>query len=193
MLLRTDNAAVSWMKNLKHPTGQVARCLEVLGTYNLTVTHRPGLQHRNAYTLSRTPCTKCAKQQSLHKGDNSDDDSVAEARERITEPPKYLVEPLSDPRQNSDTPAEPEYCAEVVTRHQLKSSSAFMPVLAVLQDWSPKEIETEQNSDPSLSVIIQNLQQSKRPTWQEIGECSTTSKSLWRMWDRISLHDCVLF
>ena len=35
VLLRTYNAAVSWMKNLKKPTGQTARWLQELGTYNL--------------------------------------------------------------------------------------------------------------------------------------------------------------
>ena len=51
ILLRTDNSAVSWMKNLKNPTGQVARWLQELETYNLTVTHRPGRS-----TLMRTHC-----------------------------------------------------------------------------------------------------------------------------------------
>ena len=41
-VLRTDNAAVSWMRSLKNPTGQVARWLQDLGEYDLIVTHRPG-------------------------------------------------------------------------------------------------------------------------------------------------------
>ena len=48
VLLWTNNAAVSWMKNLKNPTGQVARWLEELGNYNMTVVHR----HGNADALS---------------------------------------------------------------------------------------------------------------------------------------------
>ncbi|KAH3798323.1 hypothetical protein DPMN_151921 [Dreissena polymorpha] len=36
------------MRNLKNPTGQVACWLEELGTYDLNVTHRGGLTHRNA-------------------------------------------------------------------------------------------------------------------------------------------------
>ncbi|CAG2220964.1 unnamed protein product [Mytilus edulis] len=42
VLLRTDNAAVSWLQSLKDPTGQVARWLQTLGTYNFKVTHRAG-------------------------------------------------------------------------------------------------------------------------------------------------------
>ena len=45
VLLRTDNSAVSWMRNLKKPTGQVARWLQEPGTYDLTVVHRPGKRH----------------------------------------------------------------------------------------------------------------------------------------------------
>jgi hypothetical protein len=54
VLLRTDNSAVSWMRNLK--TGQTARWLQELGTYDLTVVHRPGQKHVNADALSRIPC-----------------------------------------------------------------------------------------------------------------------------------------
>ncbi|KAH3826198.1 hypothetical protein DPMN_128094 [Dreissena polymorpha] len=52
------------MRNLKDATGQVARWLEELGTYDLTVTHCAGLTNRNADALSRSPCSKCAKQES---------------------------------------------------------------------------------------------------------------------------------
>ena len=62
VLLRTDNAAVSWMRNLKKPTGQVARWLQELGTYDLTVVHRPGKRHVDADALSRMPYNACKRQ-----------------------------------------------------------------------------------------------------------------------------------
>lgn len=62
VILRTDNSAVSWVKNLKNPTGQLARWLQELGNYNLTITHRPGRKHTNADALSRHPCKVCARQ-----------------------------------------------------------------------------------------------------------------------------------
>ncbi|KAH3806724.1 hypothetical protein DPMN_135048 [Dreissena polymorpha] len=66
------------MKNQKHPTGQVARWLQELGTYNLEVTHRSGSQHRNADALSRNPCCNCARQQRLS-------DEVSEQQTATTE------------------------------------------------------------------------------------------------------------
>lgn len=55
VLLRTDNAAISWMKSLKNPTGQTARWLQQIETYNLEITHRAGKKHSNADALSRRP------------------------------------------------------------------------------------------------------------------------------------------
>ena len=58
-LVRTDHGALRWLMNFKNPEGQVARWIEVLGTYNFTIEHRPGKQHLNADGLSRRPCTEC--------------------------------------------------------------------------------------------------------------------------------------
>ncbi|WAR09811.1 LOW QUALITY PROTEIN: hypothetical protein MAR_034887 [Mya arenaria] len=49
VLLRTHYATLSWvLKFKKNTTVQVARWLRELRTYNLTVTHRSGTQHRKA-------------------------------------------------------------------------------------------------------------------------------------------------
>ena len=46
ILLRTDNAAVSWMRSLKTPSGQMARWLQEVSTYNLIVTHSESTEMR---------------------------------------------------------------------------------------------------------------------------------------------------
>ena len=65
ILLRTDNIAVSWLRSLKAPTGQVARWLQRLETYNITAEHRPGKSHVTAGALSRRPCKVCQRQETL--------------------------------------------------------------------------------------------------------------------------------
>ena len=62
VVVRPDNAAVSWMKNLKAPTGQTARWLQLIGNYDLKVVHRAGRIHSNADALSRIPCSSCRRQ-----------------------------------------------------------------------------------------------------------------------------------
>ena len=52
---RTDHGSLRWLMNFKNPEGQVARWLEVLSTFSITVEHRPGRLHGNADGLSRKP------------------------------------------------------------------------------------------------------------------------------------------
>ncbi|PIK55024.1 hypothetical protein BSL78_06756 [Apostichopus japonicus] len=58
-LVRTDHGALRWLLNFKQPEGQIARWLEMLGTYNYEIQHRPGSKHGNADALSRRPCVDC--------------------------------------------------------------------------------------------------------------------------------------
>ncbi|ROT85912.1 hypothetical protein C7M84_003952 [Penaeus vannamei] len=54
--IRTDHAALRWLKTLKEPEGQLARWLGKLEQYNYQVVHRAGCVHSNADSLSRRPC-----------------------------------------------------------------------------------------------------------------------------------------
>lgn len=60
-LLRTDHGSLRWLFNFKSPEGQLARWLEVLGTYDFEIQHRPGLKHSNCDSLSRHPCHQCGR------------------------------------------------------------------------------------------------------------------------------------
>ena len=183
VLLRTDNAAVSWMRNLKQPTGQVARWLETLGTYNFTVIHRAGLQHRNADALSRAPCTKCARQQELNE--------VATGDESFTVTASATTQ--SDHIHNTEA-NEAAYTARVVTRSQVDPLSVFKQSVPVIPNWSLDEIRALQRTDTCLGPIIRLMEESStQPSWQQVVGGSLSSKTLWRMWDRLSLHDGCLF
>ena len=61
VLIRTDHAALKWVMAFKEPEGQVARWLQVLDTYDVTIEHRPGRLHGNADGLSRIPCRQCGR------------------------------------------------------------------------------------------------------------------------------------
>jgi hypothetical protein len=51
--------------NFKEPQGQLARWLEVLNQYNMTIQHRGGKQHTNADALSRLETDKPCKEMSI--------------------------------------------------------------------------------------------------------------------------------
>jgi len=54
--VRTDHAALTWLRRLREPIGQQARWLEVMEEFDFVIEHRPGSKHKNADALSRRPC-----------------------------------------------------------------------------------------------------------------------------------------
>ena len=71
-LVRTDHAALVWLKNLKNIQGMLARWLAKLQQFNFDIVHRPGAQHGNADGLSRCPqCERgsCAPTTNTHQTD----------------------------------------------------------------------------------------------------------------------------
>ena len=57
-LLRTDHAALTYLRRTPEPVGQSARYLDKLAEYDFELQHRPGAQHQNADALSRRPCER---------------------------------------------------------------------------------------------------------------------------------------
>jgi len=58
-LVRTDHAALHWLRRTPEPIGQQGRWLEILEGFTFTIEHRPGRLHTNADALSRRPCRQC--------------------------------------------------------------------------------------------------------------------------------------
>ena len=56
--VRTDHAALSWLKRTPDPIGQQARWLEQMEEFDFVVEHRSGKRHGNADAMSRRPCLK---------------------------------------------------------------------------------------------------------------------------------------
>ena len=62
-VIRTDHAALTWLRKVSEPIGQQARWLEQLEEYDFQIVHRAGIKHGNADSLSRKPCdkTRCCR------------------------------------------------------------------------------------------------------------------------------------
>ena len=54
-VIRTDHAALSWLKRTPEPIGQNTRWLELVEEYDFVTKHRPGQKHGNADAFSRHP------------------------------------------------------------------------------------------------------------------------------------------
>jgi len=55
-IVRSDHAALSFLKRTKEPVAQQARWLDFIKQFDLKVEHRAGTSHRAADALSRRPC-----------------------------------------------------------------------------------------------------------------------------------------
>ena len=68
--LRTDYAAILWLRRIPEPVGQQARSLEILEEFDFSVKHRPGRLHGNADAFSRDPCynRRCCKPEATDEG-----------------------------------------------------------------------------------------------------------------------------
>ena len=171
VFLRTDNSAVSWMKNLKTPTGQMARWIQELGVYDLTVVHRKGRKHTNADALSRVPCKVCRR--------------YADKPEDIGE-----IEELEQCNIEANDNVLVTNHVRVVTRSQIENKH----MTELLEGWDSETIKQDQKSDEDIGTIygiIENEQ--AKPTWRDISAASPHTKILWAQWDRLSIHSGMLY
>ena len=58
-VIRTDHAALLWLRKTPEPIGQQSRWLEQLEAFDFSIEHRPGVKHSNADAMSRLPCPQC--------------------------------------------------------------------------------------------------------------------------------------
>ncbi|CAG2220985.1 unnamed protein product [Mytilus edulis] len=205
VLLRTDNAAVSWLQSLKDPTGQVARWLQTLGTYNFKVTHRAGRKHTNADAMSRNPCKSCKHQEDLNQAENDNEREKSENSvechsnlEKQEETVKHLATPLTEA---DETPDITEITGLIpgniraVTRSELKEQQNEMKVNeALLGGWEPSEIRQQQLEDDNIGKVFAAFESgSQKPPWESISSGTSALKTLWGQWDRLEIHGGVLY
>lgn len=206
--LRTDNAAVSWLKSLKNPSGQVARWLQVLGTYNMTVSHRSGKKHSNADALSRAPCKVCRRQTNL----NNDDKETADDTGDNLDECHYVVEIANEMDENyqneneattqEPNPTEPDNLnrnkenkpnAEI-SRAITRSKTSEIRNSQLLEGWEQSKIRQEQLSDETIGPIMAAKETNQeRPAWATISAKNASMKILWAQWDRLEIHNGMLY
>ena len=183
VLVRTDNAAVSWIRSLKNPTGQIARWLQYIETYNLTVTHRPGYLHTNADALSRAPCKSCKHQEKLNQAEQ---DQI-EAASQLSPP----MTPPNNPPDNLNDPLPIRATTRGQQNKAVSQQISFSPVL--LDGWLPNDVHHEQVQDRDIGPIATAMETGQRPEWNRISQYSPSTKALWRQWDRLERHGNMLY
>ena len=169
--VRSDHQPLKWLFKLKEPTGQVARWLELLQSYDFVIDYRAGKQHGNADGMSRVPChpTSCTC--------HFDQDDLP-------------CGPCSKcaRRSTSDTLR----VSRVVTRHQ----SNFVD--SDPEPWTGKhsaqELREIQLQDKHIApVLLWKEELPERPCSSRLLDSDPETRYLWLSWDSLSVRNGVLY
>ena len=202
-IVRTDHAALNWLRHMDQPVGQNARWLEQLEEYQFTVQHRRGKRHDNADAVSRHPClnkptcTAChpkevnciavttssrTEQGTIPVADGPADNASTDFD--VTLLKQTAVEPINQGKQHLET-AEPSLSPGQCDDRDLSESLTL--------GWSSEEIFTAQSNDSDIGPIVDLISSSShKPTWKDVEFQSADVKSLWAEWERLSTKNGVL-
>ena len=158
--IRTDHGALRWLTNFKDPQGQVARWLEVLGTYNFEIEHRPGLRHGNADALSRGPCRQCG----MDDGNGAPETCQVLTREAAR-------------KQRESTPVE--------TQNEEPTPIPWVGEGAL----SAENLVKAQREDPIISRLLAWKEAGHRPSWPEVSAEGQLLKIYWAQWESLEMRD----
>ena len=211
--IRTDHAALSWLKRTPEPIGQNARWLEILGEYDYHVGVRRGKSHGNADALSRHPClsrTNCtacrptsSTSVSAHVTVEGDCDVISGQSSSTTEDQSTDVRPLkggqTDQQQliNLPDPDPGSLQEQTMVKTPIDVNRDTLSALnggeTDYSNFLPAQIAEKQRLDPELRVIIDFLESSaEKPPWSAIEMQPASVKAIIHEWQRLSLRDNVL-
>jgi len=164
--IRTDHAALTYLKRTPEPVGQQSRWLDLLAEFHFTIQHRPGISHGNSDALSRRPCVReiaGSCQQCQYKtrktcfGNRSKEKSVSQ--EEIA------------------TDVTPEF------------------VLAVGDNpFASDQIRQAQSDDIDISAVLGWMETNDQaPPWTVANQHQEEARILWAQWDSLVCLDHVLY
>ena len=185
-IVRTDHNSLTWLMSFKNIEGQLARWMEELSQFDMSVVHRAGKLHANADALSRIPdeLEYCPNYQS----------GVA-----LSKLPCYSAE---NPCKFCTRAEEKWSHFDEDVDYVVPFSVRKVTVTPDIPNGSPNfwfpgydqgEIRREQMDDPELSVIIGWLESKAEPTQGDISLQSPAVKHYWLMRDQLVFKDGVMF
>ena len=162
--VRTDHGALRWLLNFKNPEGQMARWIEVLQTYDITIKYRPGTQHLNADGLSRRPCESCTHCEKR------------EDKERKLAEEELLA-----------YEGQPWMCLIRGIREEPNQEKPW------IQNWTAEQLRSWQEEDPDLKALLGWKESEEKPTWQQMRGEGPILREYYIKWNQIVLQDGVLY
>jgi len=208
-VLRSDHAALTFLRSSAEPVGQQARWLDFFEIFDFELIHRAGISNQNADGLSRRPyevghknnCRQCHKSvdATLHihavttrrqtRAATDGVDNVVDSTTRETLANEY------DAAAVPDSPGRPRRRrvrrrgARRVPPHASTDMADIAP-----SGWSPAFLAAEQSADDDLRQLKEwKAGEVNKSTWFEMRGRSPTLKADWQQYDSIVIVNGVLY
>ena len=183
-LIRTDHAALRWLRNMAEPIGQQARWLASMEEYEFDIEHRPGKKHANADAMSRRPCRQCHMEEEAA--------SILSVRADEFVPDSTVVNNLTN--QTAVIHPDSNNIGTINKVPKLRTlvinEEEFNPV----EYFCPERLSQDYINDSKLSTFYSLFEQDKeRPEWNEVIGMDRITKSLWHQWYRFAKVEGVLY
>ena len=181
-LIRTDHNSLTWLLHFKYIEGQLARWLEELSQFDMTVIHRPGVKHGNADGMSRIPdeitfcdCYRAGKDPML----------LPCAKDEC----KYC------PRAHSQWSRFNDDVDDVVPLaiRSIKSDSQVELTNTFLKKYTHLELKEAQINDPNIQKLIAFLTSGQEPEQKDLSICSPEVKYFFLNRSHLVLQDDLLY
>ena len=202
-MVRTDHNSLTWLMGFKHIQGQLARWLEELAQYDMSIVHRAGKKHINADSLSRIPdpliscdcyragsspellpCQGCAFCRRAHAQWARFEEDVDDVVPLTFHTPTQQVQP-AEPQVNIQGPTLRSL--EVEEEDDREVVSTFF------EGYTQDELRRRQLEDQDLCQVIGWMEEKSNPSQATLTLCSPGIKYLWRNHQQLVLKDGVLY
>jgi len=183
IIVRTDHAALTYLKKTPEPIGQQGRWLDLLGEFDITIQHRPGRVHGNSDALSRRPCDR--------DGGPWCKQCTWSPQPAVPSTPSAAVH-VVDAVSTSDQPANVSAAVTVSEPGQSNTTvKETEPDTEVLL--SSNSVRAAQAADDELSTIIELVTNQAEPDPATIREYPETARILIAQWTSLVVIEGVLY
>lgn len=185
-VIRSDHAALQWLRHLRDPEGQLARWLARLGQYDFSVVHRPGQKHANADGLSRRPCPSECSHCSRREAPASHCRAAvtrAQSRNQAGASPVLPVSQMVPADKNHRTLSRERPSVTDNDDHPQGTPAAQLAL----------SVPEAQEKDPDIAALLPFLRAGdQRPNWKLLSAASPTTKQYWLQWEMLRLSEGTL-
>jgi transposase InsO family protein len=186
-LIRTDHAALRWLRNIAEPVGQQARWLASMEEYEFDIEHRPGKKHANADALSRRPCRQCTAEEEVMTtvwSVEAEEFIPGQAISGNRTEGAHAAPAVPEPTDVGTTGRGPRLRTLVINEEEFDPAEYFQPA----------QLKQDYVRDTQLATFHSIFEQDKeRPEWNEFIGMDRVTKALWHQWHRFAKVDGVLY